>query len=326
MSAWVYFFSKFTDEALLLEGLAACLLLSALSAIWILRRRKQGEALIPASAVKNYLSGLASDTQSIHENLFGEGIAGGPALNGGPRYAPASTAATAASGATATVTQSTDPMVLELEGKLASQLREIQTLHLQKSELEKNLANSPLGGKPSGDAAPGENPASAAEAQEFRLKVSELEARLEEYAVIEDDLANLKRLQQENAKLKAQLAGGAPAAEATQAAAPAVPESTATKETPPTAKEAAPLSTKDAAKETAPSKAEPAPAAAPVAAPAVSKAAPAQAAAPALAAPAATASNAAPAAAAPPAADAAGSPPPKNDDELIAEFEKMLST
>jgi len=57
---------------------------------------------------------------------------------------------------------------------------------------------------------------------ELAKKVKELEARLEEYSLFEDDLANLKRLQQENQQLRKKLetlgSNLSPAAEATPVA------------------------------------------------------------------------------------------------------------
>jgi hypothetical protein len=57
--------------------------------------------------------------------------------------------------------------------------------------------------------------AAAAERAPLQERVKQLEAQLAEYAIIEDDLANLKRLQKENKTLKQQVAGAGlkPAAE-----------------------------------------------------------------------------------------------------------------
>ena len=57
-------------------------------------------------------------------------------------------------------------------------------------------------------------------------KIRDLEAKLAEYQILEDDIADLSRYKKENEELKAKLAGGAPASEAAPtpaAEAPAAP-------------------------------------------------------------------------------------------------------
>src|SRR5436309_104433 len=74
MSAWIYLFSKFTSEALLLETLFISLLVAGYAAFWILRKRRFGAiraADVPAPLVKAYLSELIGDAKVLRTQLFG---------------------------------------------------------------------------------------------------------------------------------------------------------------------------------------------------------------------------------------------------------------
>src|SRR4051812_37142033 len=74
MSAWIYLFSKFSSEALLLEALFISLLIAGYAAFWILRKRRLGAiraADVPAPLVKAYLSELIGDAQVLRTQLFG---------------------------------------------------------------------------------------------------------------------------------------------------------------------------------------------------------------------------------------------------------------
>jgi hypothetical protein len=197
--------------------------------------------------------------------------------------------------------------------------------------MEKELAEANSAASSGGAA--GVAGASGVDVSALQQKIKELEGRLSEYSVIEDDLANLKRLQQENTQLKSTLASKG-------IAEPAPPASAAA----PT-----PDSVPAPAVTSAPSPAIPAAVAA------VAPTAPAPAAAPEVPAPVSDADEPAPdvfaalanqvedslpAAATPPAEGAAaapaadGTPPPEGAEtpaaannteaDLVAEFEKML--
>ncbi len=365
MSSWIYILSKFTPEALLFEVLAICGLCAAYAAFWILHKRRMGavDAEVPASVVKLYLSELIGDAEKMRAQLFG--LLGNPAFNAsatagasiGTADPAAIQAAISAALAAAPAPQSTtiaasDPAVAEkvaaLETQMANQAKAMETILLEKQKLEKQLAEA----KSAGAAAKGAPAAGGNSDLSKRLK--ELEDRLAEYAVIEDDLANLKRLQQENAQLKAALAGqgGAPVATAAAAAPAAEPAPVAAAEPAPAAEPAAAPEALDAMiaqaiAEPTPPAADPqavvdalmanpdAPAAEPAPAPAPEPAAPAPAPA---AAPAAEGGNSFEAlvdqvesSIAKPAEAASTTPDDaakldKSDADLVAEFEKMLSS
>ncbi len=249
MDAWVYLFSKFTHEALLFEALALFLGLFGYAIFYLIRKRKYGVAGkdVPSNIVKVYLGQLVADAEEIRTQLFGllgKGESSARFLAGlqfqtdaGMTAAPPSTGTGAtAAGASVTTTQlvqdlKPDPKLQEklkeLEKRLAEQSNALDSVLNEKMKLEEELANAkndaPALSTESGDADKGgAGPDRAGPLQE---RVKQLEAQLAEYAIIEDDLANLKRLQKENKTLKEQLAtaaekGGAPAA----AAAPTAPD------------------------------------------------------------------------------------------------------
>ncbi len=336
LRSWVYIYSQFTEEALLLEALILCVLSAIYLTFWILKKRKIGSAneQIPAALVQQYLNQLIGNAMLIRTQLFGLlasqghdpaslqsllGTGGASPIPGAGAMAGAAIPAAALGTAGASSPQ--------LEAKFAEQMKVIETLKAEKAKVEQEVATLKMGGGASAA------PAAGGDAGLLE-KIKALEARLAEYSVIEDDLANLKRLQQENAQLKA-MAGGAPAPAAAAPAPAPAPVAAAPAPTPAPAAEAAP------APEPAPEPAAPV-AAAETAAPAA-EAAPAPEPAPVVeAAPAAPepepaaaatstppAAEAAPAAPTPePAATAAAAPPKPagGDDDLVAEFEKMLNS
>ena len=240
--------TKFTDEAITITSLVLLFVLAVLIVYWLYNRRKFRKLThqIPASVVKNYLDSIIQNSSSLKSSLFrgggldmGEGIPSVMPL----KDLPASSGISVGSGDSEALNQKVAE-VSSLKGKLADKDRVI-------SELEKRL-ESGASADIDNDAA--EQVAiykkELAEIQEkLKLKddeikaarqaagsgegvdTSELEARLAalqkerdemrerlaEYEIIEEDLANLKRLQQENEQLKKELEalrGGAPAAEA----------------------------------------------------------------------------------------------------------------
>ncbi|MDR3608423.1 MAG: hypothetical protein P4M08_13725 [Oligoflexia bacterium] len=223
MASWIYVFSKFTPEALLFEALAICLLICAYTAFWILRKFKFGAAAdaIPASVVKNGLNQLIGDAEALRAQLFGilVGADGSSSKNGAP-IDPALLASLMAGAGNRTGVQghagAPDPELQKklaaLEAKMAEQEQVLTQIQTEKAKLEQDLAAAKSGGG-----------ANSAEDSKLKEKVASLEARLAEYSVIEDDLANLKRLQQENSQLKSALgkSGAAPSAAGEPAIAPA---------------------------------------------------------------------------------------------------------
>ncbi len=348
MEGFVYFFSRFSTEALLIELILITGLVAAYCVHWILKRRKTGVVgeAVPSGLVRTYLNQLIHEAHLIRTQLFGllAGDKFSPDLLRDPKDISKDIqgrlrAVTAAPVAPAPAPQPTvqlipDPALglklQELEGKLATQGQAMKGIETDRDRLRKELELL----KAQKDAMP-----ASQGGDDLQKKVKELEERLAEYSVIEDDLANLKRLQQENKKLK----------EALEASNGKMPEPSTVAPANVSPAPAAAEVTKEAVPEVAAEAPEPTPEPAPAPASPEPKATPAPAAAPAVAtAPAADATGKfdqlastvaesikqtetpAPATeAAKPAA--AGEAPadqqakPKTDDDLLAEFERMLN-
>jgi hypothetical protein len=202
-SPLVFIFSKFTSEALLFEALAIFSLLAVYCAFFILRKRKFGsiEGQIPAGVVKAYLNELIVDAEQLRAQLFGLlSSAGVPAHEIPHRMneLQASSGAAFLQGATPVGGSNA-----ALEAKIAEQAKQIETFVAEKAKIEAELieVKNKSATTPTGDGQ-GE--------KKLQEKIGLLEGKLAEYSVIEDDLANLKRLQQENAQLKAALGNKAP--------------------------------------------------------------------------------------------------------------------
>ena len=221
MTSWVYVFSKFTPEALLFEALLISILVAGYAAFWVLHKRKYGSAdsVVPTGVVKGYLNELIGDAQRLRAQLFG--LLGGN-MGEIPATMPAQNAAFQGEIPTISVDSTLAKNLAMLEAKLAEQGASMEAVLAQKARLEEELASAREQKPEAGSSAPSVD---AGALTELQGKIKNLESKLAEYSVIEDDLANLKRLQQENATLKAQIAkGGVPAPE--PAPEPVVPQIT----------------------------------------------------------------------------------------------------
>lgn len=286
MESWVYIFSQFSSELLLFELFGIFGLIACYSAFWVLKKRKFGTAqeTLPSGVVQSYLNTLIAEAQVMRTQLFGLLSDAGATIDfaslmGNAQPLPAgfqAAAPVAAPTPTPVVDDSAkekiqaDPeaaqKLAELELKLNEQVTATSKLEEEKQALEKQLADAKAGAGGDGEVVGDED---------LLKKIKDLEDRLAEYSIIEDDLANLKRLQQENEQLRAALAGKgeAPPPPAAEPETPAVEAAPAA--APETAPEAAP---EIAAAEPAPAEVAPEPAPEPAAAEPAPEPAPAEAA------------------------------------------------
>lgn len=229
MSSWVYLFSKFTQEALVIEALVILGLISGYTAFWILKKRRFGSAdeSVPSIPVRDYLDELIYESEHLREQLFG-------ILEG---HQPVSRVDRVRDSDAASQLKQLESKLLEKERSLESLITEKARIaeSLEKSEAQiKELKVQLLSGNADGMKS------------ELEAQIRSLEEKLTEYSIIEDDLANLKRFQSENIKLKALLnekgipiptSGGnepAPSApDASRAATPASSEPKATNQSKP---------------------------------------------------------------------------------------------
>jgi hypothetical protein len=184
--------TKFSDEVIAAQ-LALVFFASSVALYWLVVRKKKKESAewVPAALVRAYLDKVRADEQEVRFKLFGE--------------APSGVVSTQAplAAALSTVTTVTDPALLKEVDALRTQLassdqraiefdRMVNALKAEKAALEEKLKAAPAAGAP---VAAGPSP-------EALKELEDLKARLQEYEVIEDDLANLKKFQKENEQLR----------------------------------------------------------------------------------------------------------------------------
>ena len=150
--------------------------------------------------VKSYLSQLINEAEFVRTQLFG--MTDGHQASGITSFSAGSPSAEGHQGIS--------PDLMARVNSLEYQLKEKESLvvniNIEKSKLLDEVEKMK------------KNPGAAAAAgsgnqEELTQKIKNLEDRLEEYALFEEDLANLKRLQQENTQLKKKLGdigGGSP--------------------------------------------------------------------------------------------------------------------
>lgn len=230
---------KFTPEILVILSGLLVITTTLFLWLWFANRRTYNllKHQLPASVVKTYLDSVIQNSNSLKSALF-RGNEGDvsfssmpssmPLVGGGESLAIASSGNS--SGQEAALREQLQQKLAELAA-LQSQLAAANSI---KKELESGLAGAQARIKEleallaqSGKAVPaasGNDAAMKAELQKITKERDELRDRLKEYEIIEDDLANLKRLQQENQQLKRALGqdptDSSPAAAAPIAAAP----------------------------------------------------------------------------------------------------------
>ncbi len=212
------------------------LILSFIIIYWFYTRKKMQELKhqIPATVLKNYLDSVIQNSNALKSSLFrGGGLEAGEGI---PSVVPAGSLPAGNVGVSSEELAQKNAEIASLNGQIGNKNTQIK-------ELERLLAEG--GGSADGaeeiakltgevaslkaqldaarndlaDAGSSEGDGEAVAALE--AEKAELQNRLKEYEIIEEDLANLRRLQQENEQLKETInqlqAGGAPAPEATPA-------------------------------------------------------------------------------------------------------------
>lgn len=206
----IYWLSKFSQEAMLVELFLIACITTCYFGYLLLKKRRYGVAKkqIPDNVVRAYLVELISQAEGFKNQLFGEDfkIAAGRGIN-----LSASTGGDDA-GASNLELGALKTQLASAISKQEELTKTIASLSGEKAALEAKLASG--GGASATAPASGESPEAKKALAEAQDKLSKLESKLAEYEVIEDDLANLKKYQQENKQLRAQLEalkGGAPA-------------------------------------------------------------------------------------------------------------------
>ncbi|HXH32461.1 MAG TPA: hypothetical protein VNJ01_16800 [Bacteriovoracaceae bacterium] len=214
----INYLDKFGPELLVIQFGFLVILSTLFLWLWFSNRRKYHNLkhAIPANVVKNYLDSIIQNSTALKSSLF---RGGGLEVGGVPSVMPLQNLmggdGLAVTGAPATALleelNQKKAHIASLEaqlGNLQNSLREIEaklfqsqanlvTAEARIKELEALLAKSGSGS--------GAEDAIKSELTQVTRDRDEIRDRLKEFEIIADDLANLKRLQQENEQLKRSL-------------------------------------------------------------------------------------------------------------------------
>ena len=219
--------TKFNDETITVFSLLLLVTMVAIVIYWFYNRKKfhQLSHEIPASVVKNYLDSIIQNSNSLKSSLFrGGGLDIG---NGIPSVVPVgdlpSSMNIGIGSGSEEITQK-NAEIASLSQKLKDSQKQIADLEKRLQELsagkgmgaetellKKDLATLQQRLKETENQLAEARASSGGDANLQKELTSvtndrnELRERLKEYEIIEEDLANLKRLQQENDQLKAEL-------------------------------------------------------------------------------------------------------------------------
>jgi len=239
--------TKFTDETITVFSMLLLITMAGIIAYWFYNRKKFHQLTheIPASVVKNYLDSIIQNSTSLKSSLFrGGGLDIG---NGIPSVVPVGDLPSSMNigvGSSSEELNQKNAEIASLSLKLNDRTNQITDLEKRIQELSSSKGSSAEADGlkkeistlqsqlAAAKAASGGDAALQSQLSAVTNERNDLKERLKEYEIIEEDLANLKRLQQENDQLKAELAAlkrGAPQAKAPEAviptpAAPAVEE------------------------------------------------------------------------------------------------------
>lgn len=206
---------QFTPEILVI--LAGLLVITTTLFLWLWFANRRSYNMLkhqlPASVVKTYLDSIIQNSTSLKSQLF-RGNTGDLQPNAIPSILPIGNlgggdnivvAPAGSSGNEAALREQLNQRLAEI----ASLQSQLSAANGAKKELETALAAAQARIKEleallaaKGTAVPVDNSALNAELQKITQERNALAEKLKEYEIIEDDLANLKRLQQENAQLK----------------------------------------------------------------------------------------------------------------------------
>ncbi|MDO9182000.1 MAG: hypothetical protein Q7U04_06310 [Bacteriovorax sp.] len=224
--------TKFTDETITVFSMLLLVTMVGIIVYWLYNRKKFHQLTheIPASVVKNYLDSIIQNSTALKSSLFrGGGLDMG---NGIPSVVPVGDLPSSMSigiGSSSEEVNQKNAEIASLSLKLNDRTKQISDLEKRMQELgagkganaevdilKKDLAA--LQSQLNEARAAGGDANLQKDVSTLTAERNDLRERLKEYEIIEEDLANLKRLQQENDQLKAELAalkkGGAKAPEA----------------------------------------------------------------------------------------------------------------
>ncbi len=219
--------TKFTDETITIFSLLLLVTMVGIIIYWFYNRKKfhQLSHEIPASVVKNYLDSIIENSNSLKSSLFrGGGLDIGNGIPSVVQIGDLPSSKNIGVGIGSEEVSQKNAEIAALHQKLGDRQGQIQDLEKTIQELS---AGKGLGAESEilkKDLAKSQQRARELESQLVEAMTrggsdssiekelvsvtnerNEIRERLKEYAIIEEDLANLKRLQQENDQLKVEL-------------------------------------------------------------------------------------------------------------------------
>ena len=219
--------TKFTDETITVFGLLLLITMFGIVVYWFYNRKKfhQLSHEIPASVVKNYLDSIIQNSNSLKSSLFrGGGLDIG---NGVPSVVPVGDLPSSLNigfGSGSEEINQKNAEIASLSQKLGDRQKQIADLERTIQDISSGKGPGPELELLRKDLAQSQQKVRDLEAQlaeamnrsggdvaiqkelaSVTTERNEIRERLKEYAIIEEDLANLKRLQQENDQLKSEL-------------------------------------------------------------------------------------------------------------------------
>lgn len=193
MGGWIYFLAPWTPELLLLEGVLLGGLLCRYLAFWILEKRPHGVAA-SAPVLQPLQTGIDQVWVQLHQlRTLLWGLT--PPL---PEVPPTSHLVSLSE------QSPSDTSLLQVQQQLQTKTQECETLQATTTDLRQQL-EAALAARSQTESPPSHT-GDPALLQKLEGQKKELQDRLQEYSVLEEDLVNLKRLKQENEQLKKALA------------------------------------------------------------------------------------------------------------------------
>jgi len=201
---------RFSSELLVIQSGFLVILFTMLLWLWISNRKKyhQYKHAIPAAVVKNYLDSVIQNSLALKSSLF---RGGAQEIDGVPSVFPVDKLSSQVS--VALEGSSSATLIEELNQKKAqvsSVMSQLSSTQTSQKELELKLRDS-LSKVKELEAILDQVRAGSADdmvgnqLQSITRERDDLKDKLREFEIIADDLANLKRLQQENEQLKRSL-------------------------------------------------------------------------------------------------------------------------
>lgn len=218
----IYQYIDFHNTEFLVIGVSLLILTaSSFVMVWMLNKRKfhRLKHQIPAGVVQNYLDSIIQNSSALKSSLFrGDiGSSGNPSVlplqnlvGGSADYGSLGNEELNQKNAEISLLKSQmqerSALVKDLEDRISETVSELRGAEDKIEQLMSQLNNS-SSSTPSNQSMNSQtdnvaNHEMMTQLEEITKERNLLKERLQEYEIIEDDLANLKRLQQENSQLK----------------------------------------------------------------------------------------------------------------------------